>query len=145
MPADPTLAAIIRAVESSNNYSALRFEPGMYALANPGMAGLSLCMQKNACNDETAKVLLSMSFGAYQIMGFNLWGGLNCEQSAASFLNDAIAQDNVFSAFLDKNDIAYSWAEMKVNPACLNHFAVNYNGSGSYALTLINTATRMGL
>lgn len=142
--ADSTLAAIIRAVESNANYGAVRFEPGIYADSIYPPEAMDKCALLNRCTMQTAKVLCSMSFGAYQIMGFNLYGSLAITTNVAQFFESESYQDVIFSKFLLQKNINYSWNEMKTDATKMAQFAKVYNGSTTYAQTMMAAAQRLG-
>ena len=70
---------LIAYVETCNNCKALRFEPATYAkLSITRSDSQKLLIEKiqtaNKCSWGTALMIYSSSFGATQIMGFNLYG-----------------------------------------------------------------------
>jgi hypothetical protein len=146
--ADPQLASIQRLVESSNNYHATRFERKVFnRITDQGTTPLLLVIQRcNACSMDTARVIYSTSYGAYQIMGFNLYSKtIGWQGTVQNYMNDSVAQDNAYYHFLKANQIEYTWQMLKQQPALLNKFAVTYNGSTIYAVALVKAAKELGL
>ena len=155
---DPKLSYIISQVESGGFSGALRFEPKVYAEIQSASrtdldASLSLnaahavhvadskrtlvarIAQINRCTEETAQVIYAMSFGLYQIMGYNLYDN-GMHQPISNYLNGVqarVLQDAMLAQFLAGHGLLNSWDEMAVNRDLLNHFALHYNGSLSYA------------
>lgn len=69
-----TLADCIKQVESSNNPLAMRFEPSVYASqAYVDQPKIKLYATNGYISGETASMIASTSWGAYQIMGYNLY------------------------------------------------------------------------
>ena len=146
---DPVLARIISHVESSGLKYALRFEPGIFAgLATLGAAEsaeLDHIAHLNLCSYETARVIYSTSFGFYQIMGFNIYA-LGWDGPILSWWQDINAQNAAFAAFLDKNDINFTWAEMSTDSTKLGKFARVYNGNeASYSARMLAIAAQLGV
>lgn len=125
-------AGLIAAIESGGNSHAMRFEPGIYVRAM-GTFILQRIGAANKCDNETSRVIYSMSFGLYQIMGFNLY---DTDQPLVSdvvtFCNDTAYQTHRFYQYLDSRDINFSIDQLKVRDNAIK-FALQYNGSESYA------------
>jgi hypothetical protein len=146
--ADPELAAIQRLVESSNNYHATRFERSVFnRITNVGTTPTLLQIQRcNQCTTDTARQIYSTSYGAYQIMGFNLYDpAIGWAGTIQNYLNDSVAQDSTYFYFLRANHIAYTWRTLKANPTIMTEFAIHYNGSDAYVLALKKAAASLGL
>jgi hypothetical protein len=142
--ADPTLALIVAQVESGGFSGALRFEPSVYAsVKDLGMTDIVKDIARvNRCTLETAQVIYSMSFGLYQVMGYNLYR-LGLSRPVSEFLAGAqarILQDMYFAKFLADRNIGYAWGEMLADPLKLNRFSEHYNGSVSYGERLLTVA-----
>ena len=136
MPAPPpqstdnTLAAIIRNVESGCRLSAIRYEPGIFASLAQVESNAPLIKKIagiNACDIETAKIIFSSSFGFWQEMGFNIYD-LGYQLSILEFWWSQSDQRNIYDAFIIKNDINFSWAEMLADQKKMEEFAHVYNG-----------------
>lgn len=145
---DPVLARIVSHVESSGLQYALRFEPAIYAgLATLGALdriALNHIARINECSYETARVIYSTSFGFYQIMGFNIYA-LGWDRPILGWWKNIDSQNATFAAFLDKNDINFTWAEMSTDSVKLGKFARVYNGNeASYSARMLAVAKELG-
>lgn len=144
VPVDDRLRRIIRSIESSDNNHAMRFERKVFNRVTNAPNSLieSAIVKANSCTYDTARVIYSMSWGAYQIMGFNLYSGNSIARdfSIIDFLIDLPLQDCVFDNFCISRGINYRVDEMLNDPAKLKQFAVTYNGSESYADLIIKKA-----
>jgi hypothetical protein len=147
VPVDDRLRRIIRSIESSGNNHAMRFERKIFnRITNaPNPLIESAIVKANSCTYDTARVIYSMSWGAYQIMGFNLYSGnsiaRNC--SICDFLTDLTLQNDAFDAYCISRGINFSVEEMLNDPAKLKQFAVTYNGAESYADLIVSAAKRI--
>jgi hypothetical protein len=133
-----SLEAIIADIESAGNNFAMRFEPGVYARTQIQTRYgnmIDAAKLRNRCSRETAKIICSVSWGRFQIMGFNLYDqlGLNYPFSVGQFMSDADAQAQLFRQFCEARKIYYSVLELQSNPAAVTRFAKIYNGSTAYA------------
>lgn len=135
MPVSPDLRAIARWCESNGDYSAMRFERKTFnTITDQGTTPVLLAIQKaNKCSMDTARMIYSTSWGAYQIMGFNLYGGLGVVDNIIIFLLNRERQDNAFDNFVNSKGINYAVADLKRNSASLDNYALKYNGSTAYA------------
>jgi len=83
---------IIAYVESNYNPYAIRFEKNIFASLEGSkyrqkpVKILSLIQEINKCNNDTAKMIYSTSFGKYQIMGYNIYGTCGYKYDIATFL-----------------------------------------------------------
>jgi len=139
-----SLADVIGEIESSNNPSAIRFEPSVYA-GGKNESVIQAIMAANDCDRDTACVLYACSFGEFQIMGFNLWGETNLLGSTctlAHYLIDQDLQADTFDHFLILNNIDWSLSQLLADPEKLDRFAAVYNGSLVYAETIRQVAAR---
>lgn len=141
MPAnDPALADLIARIESSRNSHAIRFERKTFArITNQGYTPvLSTIQAIHHCSSDTARVLYSMSFGFYQIMGFNLWGrALQYDKDAFSFIDSPADQKTMFFKFLDSIHQNITVDSLR-DETSRNAFAIAYNGSTAYADKIID-------
>ena len=148
---DVKLAQVIASIESSNNPHCIRFEPRIYkeldasgALASTLESAIS---KANACSDDgsTAHMIASTSWGAYQIMGENLYS-LGYGKSVADFLNSAADQLEYFARFLASRKMELATLKMLVDSVTARTaFAVKYNGSSKYADVILGRAHALGL
>ena len=130
-----TLAQVLAQVEANGNLLAIRFEPAVEArykavddqAQTPAGAKIRQFEAIHHCTPDTARFLLSCSWGKYQIMGFNL------NQNVLAFASDPAAQDDALHLFLHGigvSDEQFSDASWLKDPAALR-FATLYNGPGS--------------
>ena len=144
--ADPALARVIAQVESSGQICAVRFEPSVYADCPQSSGIVSKIARLNFCDIQTARVIYSTSYGLYQIMGFNLYGGLGYENPILQFWENAGEQEKMFTQFLNDNEIDFTWKALKDSPDLLRHFAATYNGdAGAYSASMLRAARILGL
>lgn len=136
-----TLSAVIAQVESGNDPWKTRYEPTVYArYASVGDGGASVLAHQikafetlHGCSPDTARMLLSTSWGRYQAMGFNL------NQHVVKFAADAAAQDAEFARFVGAIGVTgdqmadASWLS---DDAAGLAFAAKYNGPGQPAAYL---------
>lgn len=136
----PTLFEIIAAVESNGYIGAIRFEPAVYQRSLDSWDGdLDIVRNaNNACSKSTARMVYSSSFGAIQVMGFNLYVGCGYRSPVAEFLKNIDDQQMVFAKFLTNHNMAHFTPEMLAgNRAAREVFAKKYNGSVDYVKPLI--------
>lgn len=130
------LASLIAMVESGNDQYALRYERSWaYAIA----ADVSSCMIVHKCSLDTATMLMSCSFGLYQIMGSVIYdlsaqfknGTEKPPHLIRDYLTNPQMQLTTFNAFVSHytgettlDDIVNSTEQGK-------KFCQRYNGNGS--------------
>lgn len=129
---DPQLAKIIAAVESggSNDTAAIRFEPGVYSTWTFDHAMLD-AQHFNRCSSTTAKAICAISWGRYQILGYNLY----LDGYAAPVVNFAASpsdQDAALDRFLTRRAIGWTWAELAADPVKAQAFVERYNGPAGW-------------
>ena len=127
-----TLAEVIKQVESNGNQYALRFEP--IAFRNwPWSDNMTLIQQVHNCSASTAKMIACTSWGAYQIMGDNIWNPKVCGFPAPviTFLNTGLSQDTSFHGFLIAKGINYSLEDILGDEAKMTNFVTHWNGPGN--------------
>lgn len=136
MAIDEKLRAVIAQVESSNNPFAMRFEPNVYAHVTGGGYAPSVgnCLAANKCNRATAQIAVSMSFGRYQVMGFNIYAPTSAarNQPIGALMGDAAAQDALYDAFVKAAHIDEITLEDVLGDAGKRQtFIGAYNGPGA--------------
>ena len=142
------LCDVIAQVESSGNAGAIRFEPATYATIGDHRfdAAHANCVIANRCSRGTADMILSTSWGLYQLMGFNLYARPG-QVAVAAFLANPLSQMAALDPFLASHghrageDAA--WLE---NEASRLAFATKYNGPGepeAYAAALLDAYKRL--
>ena len=149
---------LIAQVETGRNFEAMRFEDGVYAriVANRTDAQkviIANIIKANGgqfgCSWHTALMIFSTSFGAAQIMGFNLYGRVcGFPGSVIDFMRpgqgaivNVIAescQRVIFSHLLQSMNLGGATPENLAGSAAgRKAFAVDYNGSPAYADAII--------
>lgn len=141
-----TLEEIISDIESAGRKDALRFEPHVYARTGQGKyaEAVNLAKSRNKCSYETARVIVSMSYAKFQIMGFNLYdpNGLNYPNSIGEYLSDDMQQAYTFRVFCEKRGI-YFMVEELYDEAMRLRFATVYNGPGAPKVYAEKIASRL--
>lgn len=128
-----TFPELIARVESAGRYDAMRFEPLTFArwLAwRSSRATLARIMLANRCSAPTAHVIACTSWGAFQIMGFNLYSENIACGSVGNFLASKTAQLTQFAKFCEQNHCVYTLDDMHDESKRLA-FARVYNGPGN--------------
>lgn len=154
IPAPPqvSLFDLIAWVETKANHKAIRFEPATYArVAALRSAPVKIIIAniQNACKCSwgTALMIYSTSWGAAQIMGFNLYGpDVNYLASVVDFCDSEVAQKFAFVKMnlqtphlkgVTSQNLADSGASRLA-------FALAYNGSANYADALVEALKHFG-
>lgn len=99
------LSEIIAHVESDNNKLAFRFEEELYKQYDAKKVGrrvFNYVKRIHNCSDNSAKVILSSSWGKYQILGINLYNICSIGKTVFEYLYDENLQDQTFQVFIDK-------------------------------------------
>ena len=141
---DPNLCKVIAEIESSGSARALRFEPRVYrvySLSHKSITDIVAAIHN--CSHDTANVIAATSFGAYQIMGFNLYT-FGYRKSIFDFVASVADQLEYFDAFLTRSNINFTLDHLLKTPHDLMRFAYLYNGSEVYARSIQTTAAKMG-
>ena len=130
-----TLADLIAQVESNGNQYAVRFEPHFTPSDRNIFKMANLCK----CSNETARVLCSMSFGYYQIMGNNL---ISLDLMITPFQFMAYTgQEIYFNRYCIRNNCEYTLDDVINDESKRLDFARKYNGPGNveaYAQRIID-------
>ena len=128
-----TIAQIIAQVESASRPFEMRFEPSVYARSKT-LSIVDTIIQANDCDKATAEIFYAMSFGLYQIMGYNLYDPADkfrLRTPIATYMNDAKAQLAAFDAFTAGHDSG--WDGERFDNAKGMEFARFYTGPGNVA------------
>lgn len=142
-----SLFDVISWVETKQNEKAIRFEPKVFAeksFLDHTFTASSECHAIQAahpgCSYGTARMIYSTSYGAAQVMGFNLYGR-HCgyTKSIVDFMCDAIAQKDVFDKLIASMGLEHiSPAALSLSAATREHFGRVYNGNGmAYASEIV--------
>lgn len=138
------LSDVVAQVESSNNPLSMRYEPGY----QPSVRGMRLVadLAVNGFMDQiTAGVICKTSWGAYQIMGDNLYDMMDYRFTLFSFLSSPQKQLDIFTAFVQRGKFGFANpAFTQLTNAELSAFAEYYNGSVVYAESLQKAYREMG-
>ena len=135
-----TLFDIIAWVETKNVQHAMRFEPSVYArVADQWLPEMVAAQKANSCSQGTARMIYSTSFGAAQIMGFNLYGQ-GYAGDISTFCWDIRAQETQFDAFVKRKNIVCTPEDLAGIPIVRRHFAQVYNGAPDTYAPLIAQA-----
>lgn len=141
-----SLSDLIGWIESRHNRFAVRFERGTFnAITNKGDDAIVAAIKRiHGCSWDTARCIYSMSFGEFQIMGFNLYGSLEYAEPFTRYLGDSAAQRGCFNAFVLQKGIAYSPYDLLtlINKQRLAKF---YNGSLDYVKQIDAALKRYGI
>ncbi len=126
-----TLEQVIRAVESSNNAHAMRFEPDLFKndpqwVAEQERKIMSICK----CSEDTALAIDATSYGLYQLIGANIYA-LGYDKDIIEFCSSGSDQLSILQKFLagarpspfDPNEDVSAWPESRFAA-----FAAFYNG-----------------
>lgn len=141
------LARVIADVESNSRYGALRFERRVFnRITDQGSTPVTVAIAKACnCSSDTAKMIYSTSWGAFQIMGFNIYDkAIGYTGDISTFLFNQDTQVAAFNTFIKTKGIEYSIEDLK-DEHTRNTFAVTYNGSTDYAVRVLASMKRLGL
>lgn len=134
-----TLADVVARVESNNNKYAMRFEPAWKV----GQSMINQVASLNKCDTATAQIVCKTSFGAYQIMGSNLYY-LGLTQPIGAFMNDPAMQQMFFVAFVRSRMIDFELDDVLDDDEKGRMFALHYNGNpAAYLVALRDAYDRM--
>ena len=146
-PLPTSLFDVIAWVETKNNPHAMRFEPTVYTgfPSKRLSTAWARIRSVNNCSEGTADMIYSTSFGAVQVMGFNLYSG-SYGGDIVSFCGDTIAQATVFEEFVSNNGILCTPDTLAAQPAVRSSFARKYNGdqTGAYAAQIVYALQHFG-
>ena len=88
---------------------------------------------KHRCSDDTARMIACTSWGAYQMMGENIYAPTMVTYAVDPpdlfvFLDDLGMQDRAFGVFLKLRAIDFTLEELLMDPAKMTLFCRTYNG-----------------
>ena len=129
---------IIATIESNNNFTAMRFELNVYTsidiqFTRPNIKSLINRIKNiHKCSYATANMIYSTSWGAIQIMGFNIYNpNFKYQKSIVDFLNSEDDQRSLFDKFITSLNLNYSPVILAQDANKRDDFARYYNGSGN--------------
>jgi hypothetical protein len=100
---------IIKTIESSNNQYAFRFEEKLYFHHKALKTKLSKVIKQikvlNNCSTETALMIMSTSWGLFQLLGINIYSLGAYDKSIIDFLMNIEEQSKVFFRFCNVQKI----------------------------------------
>lgn len=142
-----SLCRLIKTIESSNNFGAMRFERKVFnRITDNGFTPVLGNIQRfNSCSSDTARMIYSVSWGAYQMMGFNIYDKINIGVSVGDYLKDYCLQDETFYQYIQLKGIVYTIDELKNDQVKRDHFALKYNGSTDYSIKIETYIKSLGL
>ncbi len=132
------LSDVVRQTESAGNAHAIRFEPGVYERQHAQAAVLKFA-SGSLISQPTARALGAMSFGHYQIMGYNIYGKCGYTKSLAEYLTSPQDQLDTFHKFIAPHYRDDDFHVMSANRFDLDDFSRFYNGSVIYAEALLKS------
>lgn len=138
--ADFCLHDLISHVETKRNFKAIRFEPATYqklliARNDREKLIIDTISRMNGCSWGTALMIFSTSFGATQIMGFNLYAP-NCgyKLDVIEYLLNETDQKEMFNRFVDSVYLSGTTPQMLADSLeTRKSFGRIYNGAAAYA------------
>lgn len=125
------LAAIIGAIESGDNPNAIRYEKG-WRWITPALT--QQARSAHACSLDTAVMLISCSYGKYQIMGSILYELGYKGRLTPDFLTNTQLQDIYFAKYLINRKLDKYTPEMLASQSAREVFALRYNGPGAVGI-----------
>lgn len=136
---------IVSYVETKNNPHLIRFEPTVYAnisrTQTPAQVAILQNIQKiHLCSFGTAQMIYSTSWGATQIMGFNLYGNLACQSPVWTLGDNQVSQVAMFEKFCTLHKIDYPVSDLVSDPEKKRQFALTYNGNAVAYSAMIDQA-----
>jgi len=150
----PTMPELISFIETKNNRAAVRFEPATYnkfgdvgALKNAEAQKIIARIQIiNRCSVHTAAMIYSSSWGAHQLMGFNIYADQEFDIPVGEFLACDTIQLKAFMSFLNRNALQnYTAAGLAANHPQRLKFSIRYNGSIAYEQPMIAALKHFGV
>ncbi len=141
-----TLFELISQVESNDNHYAIRFEPTTYdRQAYFTVEVTHNIIAANVCSHETARMISSTSWGAIQIMGFNLYSGVApAKASIGMFLEFPSLQEVEFERYIKNRDLNFTPQNLLSEEHRL-YFALKYNGAKAYADRILAALKHFGI
>lgn len=135
MSASPnlTLAAVIRTIESRGNPYRPRFEFHAY-MAWPWTAVYQRIADKHGCSHDTAQMIATTSWGAYQMLGLNIFdqtiSGVDPPHLFA-YVADSDMQDQSFGNFIKAKGVNFTLSDLLADPDKMQKFVTRWNGPGN--------------
>jgi len=137
-----TLEELIADIESAGNKYAMRFEPHVFDRTQSSTrygVMVNIARARNKCSRDTARVIISTSWGKFQIMGFNLYdpASLDYPSSVGQYMATDTDQAETFKTFCLNKGIYFSISDL-LDEALALRFARTYNGADEYAKKIMS-------
>lgn len=148
----PSMFDVSAWVETKCDSKAVRFEPAIYSklLLNRSDSQKSIVARiqtANGCSWNTALMIYSASWGAVQLMGFNLYGpAIAYPGSLFDYAENPLDQQRTYARFL--TSLGYSDLSpiaMAADATLRHNFAIRYNGAPSYADLISQSLEHFGI
>ena len=131
----PSLAAVIKAIESGGNPHRPRFEYHAF-MAWPWAPAYDRILLKHQCTRDTAQMIAATSWGAYQMMGANIFdpavSGVDPDHLFA-YIADPAMQDASFAHFLRAKGIDWRLEDLLGDADRMQKFCERWNGPANTA------------
>jgi hypothetical protein len=148
----PTPFEIIAWVETKANSMALRFEPATYtkllaSRTDSQQQIIANIQRANACSWNTALMIYSTSWGAVQLMGFNLYGPVcKYSRSVIEYCDSDADQLESFNSLTNSMGFGgLTTDSFAASAATRLAFAGRYNGAASYADLISSSLQHFGV
>lgn len=129
------LADVIKRIESAGNPYRPRFEYHAF-IAWPWTAVFDRILVKHQVSHDTAKMIGCTSWGAYQMLGCNIFdlriSGIDPDH-IFQYVADPVMQDASFASFLKAKNIDYTLETILGDAMKMNDFVTRWNGPGAVA------------
>jgi hypothetical protein len=99
-----TISQLIAQIESGGNPALVRYEPGWKYVTKAALTKFHAAHRPGKMNDLTANMMLSCSWGKFQMMGSNLYD-LDYSGTVIAFAASEYLQQQYFDAFLRSRNI----------------------------------------
>ena len=138
-----TLSRLVAQVESANCKFVMRYEPSWNYVTRAIIDRFHDAHRPVRMSPGTALVLLSTSWGKYQIMGSVLYE-MGYAGHLTEFADSEYLQDQYYDVYVKRRNIDYTLAEILNDKEKREHFAHRYNGDKKvYSQRLLNVYTEM--
>jgi hypothetical protein len=129
------LASVIKTIESGGNPHRPRFEYHAF-MAWPWTPAYDRILAKHQCTRDTAQMIAATSWGAYQMLGVNVFdpavSGVDPDHLFA-YVADAQMQDASFAHFLTAKGIDWTLEDLLGDADRMQKFCERWNGPANAA------------
>lgn len=138
-----TLSRLVAQVESENNPTLVRYEPNWRYTTHECVAKFHRAHRPGKMTGQTALMLLSCSWGKYQIMGSNLYD-MGYSEPLVKFAASEYLQELWFHNFIQLRKINFTLSEIIGDKEKREQFAHRYNGDKTvYSARLLNVYEKL--